>query len=89
LAGGRKRALVIANACDLIPEPGRAPRVQREIEALEALGFRAEELDLREYFGSGTDALGARLDAADLIWARGGPGRECLRPAPRHAAERV
>lgn len=70
--GDRKRALVIANACDLIPEPGRAPRVKREIEALEAIGFQAEELDLRDHFGAGWDALGARLDAADLIWARGG-----------------
>lgn len=46
--------------------------MNREIEALESLGFRAEELDLRNYFGSGREALEARLDAAGLIWARGG-----------------
>jgi dipeptidase E len=72
LAGDRGRTLVVANACDLLPGPGRAPRVAREIEALEAVGFQAEELDLRDHFGAGREALGARLEAADLIWARGG-----------------
>lgn len=44
------KALVIANACDLLDPAERALRVDREIAALEGLGFRAQELDLRRYF---------------------------------------
>jgi dipeptidase E len=63
---------VIANTCDLMPEAERRPRVEREIRALEGLGFQAEELDLREHFGAAPEGLASRLDAADLVWARGG-----------------
>jgi dipeptidase E len=44
------KALVIANACDLLDQGERRLRVEREIVALEELGFSAEELDLRGYF---------------------------------------
>ncbi len=82
------KALVIANACDLLEPDERGPRVDREIAALESLGFRAEELDLRRHFpawtgtgrvsSGGSDepgslsALKSGLDSASLIWARGG-----------------
>lgn len=74
LAPADKRALVIANACDLLSEDERRPRVERELADLRGLGFQAEELDLRRYFGPGADRAGleARLDAGGLVWARGG-----------------
>ncbi|MDB5047758.1 MAG: serine peptidase [Fibrobacteres bacterium] len=74
LAGGGKRALVIANTCDTFAQAERAPRVRREISALQGLDFQAEELDLRDYFDGGRSRteLSARLDACDLLWARGG-----------------
>lgn len=74
LAGDRRKALVIANACDGFPEAERGPRVQREVEALGALGFWAQELDLRRHFREGGDREGlhAELYSAGLVWARGG-----------------
>ncbi len=71
---GRKKALVIANACDLFPEAERRPRVERELEALSALGFWAQELDLRRHFreGGDRDGLRAELYSTGLVWARGG-----------------
>ena len=80
LAGSRKKALVIANACDLYSEAERRLRVEREVEALGALGFWAQELDLRRHFrdGSGQEGHGdregirAELYSTGLIWARGG-----------------
>ena len=74
LAAGKKKALVIANACDLFSEAERRPRVERELEALGSLGFWAEELDLRKHFRDGGDRLGigAELASAGLVWARGG-----------------
>jgi dipeptidase E len=80
------KALVIANACDLLEPAERGFRVAREIAALEGLGFRAEELDLRRHFQAHTgkegageggipgspSALKSGLDSAALVWARGG-----------------
>jgi dipeptidase E len=65
---------VIANACDGFDPAKRGPRVQRELEALGALGFWAEELDLRKHFREGGDREGlhAELYSAGLVWARGG-----------------
>jgi dipeptidase E len=79
-----RRALVIANACDLLAEPDRGPRVAREISALENLGFRAEELDLRGHFQGGREggdgnALRAKIASARLVWARGGNAFVLLR----------
>lgn len=51
-AGQGPKALVIANACDSLDPAERGPRVDREILALEGLGFSAVELDLRRYFPS-------------------------------------
>ena len=74
VAGANVKALVIANACDLLPETERRPRVERELRALESLGFSPEELDLRRHFPAGPDrgGLGAALAATGLVWARGG-----------------
>ncbi|MEO6095241.1 MAG: Type 1 glutamine amidotransferase-like domain-containing protein, partial [Fibrobacteria bacterium] len=82
-----RRALVIANACDLLAETDRAPRVAREIAALANLGFHAEELDLRRYFHGGPDGgdggdrntLRAKIASACLVWARGGNAFVLLR----------
>ncbi len=74
LAGKKRKALVIANACDGFDPAKRGPRVERELEALSALGFWAAELDLRKHFREGGDREGlhAELYSAGLIWARGG-----------------
>jgi dipeptidase E len=74
LAGKKRKALVIANACDGFDPAKRGPRVERELEALAALGFWAEELDLRRHFRPGGDRQGlkAELYSTGLIWARGG-----------------
>jgi dipeptidase E len=79
-----RRALVIANACDLLAEADRGPRVGREITALENLGFQAEELDLRGYFrnggeGGNPDVLRAKIASVGLVWARGGNAFVLLR----------
>jgi len=74
LAGAKRKALVIANACDGFDPAKRGLRVERELEALGALGFWAEELDLRKHFREGGDREGlhAELFSAGLVWARGG-----------------
>ncbi len=81
LVGKRRKAVVIANACDLDPEAERSRRVGREIAALGGLGFWAEELDLRRHFRPGGDREGlrARLASAGLVWARGGNAFVLLR----------
>lgn len=71
LARGRSRAAVIANAGDCFPPEGRQPRLEREFENLGALGFGAEELDLRNWFGR-SDELRAELERFDLVWVKGG-----------------
>lgn len=74
LAGKKRKALVIANACDGFDSSKRGQRVERELEALGALGFWAQELDLRKHFRPGGDRVGlhAELYSTGLIWARGG-----------------
>jgi dipeptidase E len=70
LARDGNRAAVIANATDVYRPAERAEGVQRELDALTALGFEAEELDLRGYFGRhGVDEALARYD---VLWVRGG-----------------
>jgi dipeptidase E len=70
LARGGTRAAVIANATDVYPAPDRAEGVQRELDALGALGFEAEEFDLRRHFE--ISDVHARLSEYDLVWVRGG-----------------
>lgn len=78
---GKGKALVIANACDLLPEPDRKFRVERERAELESLGFLTEELDLRRHLPGGGDEAGLRslLSAASLVWSRGGNAFVLLR----------
>lgn len=63
-------ALVVMNALDEYPQ--RLLSWDREAEDLAALGYSSEELDLREFWGSATGQLEARLQAADLLWVVGG-----------------
>lgn len=72
LAGSNKKAAVIANAMDFLPDPeGRKQSADREITDLKALGFQPEEIDLRNYFGK-PDELGKKLNEYGLVWVRGG-----------------
>ena len=66
-----RRAAVIANAVDYKDSRERKESVTVEVDNLAQLGFEAEELDLRKYFGS-SRALGRAISQFDLIWARGG-----------------
>jgi dipeptidase E len=69
MAGAGTAAIVIANACDSY-EDLRDEAVERELEALESLGFRPREVDLRSYFER--VVLEKELTGADLVWVRGG-----------------
>jgi dipeptidase E len=71
LARGGRRAAVIANAMDATPPQIRSEGVKRELDALTALGFVAEELDLRDYFGTG-GPVASKLRRYDIGWLRGG-----------------
>ena len=70
LMRGGSRVAVIANATDAYPPEGRAEAVNRELAALSALGFTAEELDLRNHFDD--PHVASKLRRYDLIWVRGG-----------------
>jgi dipeptidase E len=67
-SGGR--ALIVMNALDEYEQ--RMLDWDREVDDLAQLGYRSEELDLREYWGSSSASLQQRLAAADLIWVVGG-----------------
>ena len=71
LAGEGARFAVIAHAMDDAPEDVRRQGVDQELLALTDLGFRAAEVDLRDYFGGGP-ALGEALAGYDGLWVRGG-----------------
>lgn len=71
LAGEGSRAAVVANAMDEAAADIRREAVERELQALTELGFRAGELDLRTYFGDEA-GLSAELARHDLLWVRGG-----------------
>src|SRR4051794_29324172 len=64
---GGERTAVITNAMD----PYDARGLDIEVPALEALGLRAEELDLRDYMGR-TEEIADVLSRFDLVWVRGG-----------------
>ncbi|MFI5720836.1 Type 1 glutamine amidotransferase-like domain-containing protein [Nocardia sp. NPDC051750] len=70
LAGEPGPIAVIANACDSWPQ-ARAAALTSELVPLRTLGFRPEEVDLREYYGRGTD-LARKLARFPAIWVRGG-----------------
>ena len=64
LAGGGRRAAVIANAMDAVAADVRRQAVELEVTALSALGFAVEEVDLRHGAGG--------LAGFDVLWLRGG-----------------
>jgi len=70
LVGRGERAFVINNALDFVADDVRFG-IRDGIDELEALGFHAEELDLREYFGR-TGDLRTALMTCRLVWLRGG-----------------
>jgi dipeptidase E len=74
LLGEGRRAVVISNALDHIGADARrdyAARVHDPHRDFAALAIASVDLDLRDYFGD-REGLGARLAAADLVWAVGG-----------------
>jgi dipeptidase E len=71
LARGGLRAAVIANAMDATPSEIRSDGVKRELSALTALGLVAEELDLRDHFGT-DGTVASELRRYDIVWLRGG-----------------
>jgi dipeptidase E len=70
LAHGGRQAAVIANATDAYPPQDRTDGVQRELDALRALGFEAEELDLRPHFDDAD--IKEAVAGYDVLWVRGG-----------------
>jgi dipeptidase E len=64
------RALIAMNALDEYED--RLMSWDREVDDLARLGFRSEELDLRDYWGGEERPLRERLAAADLLWVVGG-----------------
>jgi len=71
LVGGSMEAAVVGNAMDGDPASARQAGVDRELAALSALGFQAEELDLRCHYDR-PEAIDATLARYGLVWLRGG-----------------
>lgn len=71
LADKNKKASVIMNAQDYRDKNGRSQSKQNQIRQLNALGFEAKELDLRNYFGK-QDKLKDYLSEIGLVWISGG-----------------
>jgi dipeptidase E len=69
-SGTPRRAGIVLNALDGYGST-RDRDLGREIHTWEGLGYRCEELDLREYFAAPA-ALAARLSELDLVWVLGG-----------------
>jgi len=69
LVGKGKNAVYIMNAADL--KPNRQEYALSVKADLEALGFNATELDLRQFF-DGKQDIGELLSAQDLVWVAGG-----------------
>jgi dipeptidase E len=63
---------VIANAMDSAAEDIRQAAVEREVDALTALGLRPVELDLRDFFDQPEDAVRSALERFPAVWVRGG-----------------
>jgi dipeptidase E len=69
-----KRAAVVLNACDILPDGIRLTLLDQEVAALQSLGFAVDELDLRDYFNSAARPrdLAALSATYGLVWVRGG-----------------
>src|SRR5437667_9897786 len=66
-----RKAAIIANALDNVEGDVRRGYTQGQIEELTKLGFHAQEVDLRDYFG-GPGGLARRLNDVGLVWVTGG-----------------
>ncbi|MEV5569339.1 Type 1 glutamine amidotransferase-like domain-containing protein [Spirillospora sp. NPDC052269] len=71
LCGGHREVAVIANAIDAAPEETRREGVRREISALDDLGLKGTEIDLREFAGRPGE-LADELGRFPVVWVRGG-----------------
>lgn len=71
LAGFNKKAVVIMNAVDFGDKERKALSTQNQIQQLNILGFKAKELDLREYSNK-QDELEKLLSGVGLVWVHGG-----------------
>ncbi|NUS95402.1 MAG: type 1 glutamine amidotransferase-like domain-containing protein [Nocardia sp.] len=87
LAGNPGPIAVIANACDAWGR-ARAAAVTSELIPLRNLGFRPEEVDLREYTGC-TAELRRRLAQFPVVWVRGGNTFVLRAQFARSGADRI
>lgn len=74
VGGPGARVAVISNALDFIPSEARiayARTVYDQMAALDDLGLKPFDLDLRSHFHA-PEGLANALDAADLVWVTGG-----------------
>ncbi len=71
LVGLGSGAVIILNARDYKEPENRNQYLQWEIETLSGIGFNAEELDLRNYFGKEKE-LDNLLNKKQLVWIDGG-----------------
>jgi dipeptidase E len=72
LAGEGARVAVIANAIDGEPPDVRQQKVAEEVRALERLGLRPVEVDLRQFFDSDPGFVLGELGLFNALWVRGG-----------------
>ncbi len=69
---GDRKVAVINNAQDAYDDPEiTQQKLQDEIVSLKALGFDAQELDLKTYFGKPQE-LARHLRSYNAVWVRGG-----------------
>lgn len=72
LVGSNKRVAVIGNSRDWSGDKERAQKgMEEQMQILNSLGFSAEELDLRKYFGK-SELLKKYLSQFGLVWVLGG-----------------
>lgn len=71
LIGPGKKVAVVMNAGDVFGDEKRPAYLSREVEKFKKLGFTAEELDLRNYFGK-KELLAEKLSEYGAVWVMGG-----------------
>lgn len=71
LVGENKRMIIVENAKDDWSPADRIAKVAEHKAEFQALGFEAEEVDLRNYFGN-KEELKDRLAGFGLVWLAGG-----------------
>lgn len=74
MVGDNRKTLVITNARDFLPDEERKNRINEKLELFRQNGFMAQELDLRDYFGSLPEKLEKHVDNYNpgLIYCLGG-----------------